>query len=220
MYNLTFKEFLRQVVIPCTPEDQRDSVFFEFEEWADSDFTGIPSTEVQHLVDLNIPVWLNDFDNADIFAENLCEMHSKELVIRFAAIVARYAIEKCWGNTEDTSPIRAVELVEKLLENENSVTVKELNATADTAANAAADATADAAYSAANAAVKAADAAVYAAANPAAYATYATYAGNAAASAGYWSAKATSNKEVCQITVEKLPKFCYEDLLRCGYFTS
>jgi hypothetical protein len=202
MNNLNFSNFLREVVIPATPEDQKDSVYFEFQEWASNWFRGIPSTEVQRLVDLNVPIWLSTHDDARNFAKKLCKIQTKELGIRAAVIAARYVIEKCWRiDSENTRPIQAVELVEKWLEDESSVSIETLR---ELAYSKVLDG--EAMYSA-WAAYTTAEAATYSSMSSTAYALQ-------------YAARATSQKEICQVIVDKLPRFCYEDLLRWGYISS
>jgi len=219
MNDLNFKEFLKKVVLETTPEDQKDITFFELRDWADSEFVGIPSCEVQRYVDKNIPIWLESQETAQTFVKNLCEIELKQLGIRSAAIAARHAVENYWNNVEgDNRPIAAVELLEKWLSDETSVSQEELRTTGN-AAWAAAYAARAAANSARAAAYAAANAAAYAAAYSAAYATvYATaysaaYSANAANAAGY-----AANAEICEIIQDKLPKFNFEDLVRWEYF--
>jgi len=202
MNNLDFKNFLKTVVLETTPEDEKDDTFFELKDWVDSEFIGIPSSEVQRYVDKNIPIWLESQETAETFVKNLCKIELKQLGIRSAAIAARHAVEKYWENTGNgKEPMAAVELVEKWLCDENSVCKDELR----TAGNAAAHT----AVSPANAA--------WAAANAAVYPANAVYAARAAANAAY-AAAASSNREVCEIIREKLPKFNFEDLAQWKYF--
>ena len=203
--------FLRYVVTQSTPEDQKDSVYFEFEEWANSGCVGIPSTEVQRMVDQTIPVWLPMHNDAEYFAKKLCKMQVKELGIRAAAIAARYSVEKCWKNTEDKRPVKAVELVEKWLEDKNSVSFQELDEAAEMLENIAWNGTETASleWNAVNAASDSVFSITRRQDWSASYVTRAI---------GYFSVRATSDEELCKVIAEKLPKFCYEDLLRWGYF--
>ena len=204
MNDLNFKDFLKTVVLETTPEDERNDTFFGLKDWVDSEFIGIPSSEIQRHVDKNIEIWLESQETARTFVENLCKIELKQLGIRSAAIASRHAVENYWNNVEgDNRPIAAVELLEKWLSDETSVSKKELRTTgyAAWAANAAW------AASAAWAAAWAANAAPWAA-----------NAARAAASAAAWAADAGNNKEVCNIIQDKLPKFNFEDLVRWKYF--
>jgi hypothetical protein len=206
MKNLNFKLFLSEVVIPTTPEDQKDSVFFEFKEWIESGFKGVPSTEVQRLVDKNMPVWFSDFDNAVEFISQIWKTLGKKVAIQITVAVARYVVEKHWKNTEDQSQIRAVELAEKWLKDESSVTASELEA----AGNEAISEGSAIAYMAGDAAWTAGYATGPSKIRGASYAEFTMH----------WAAKSTSQKEVCEVIFEKLPRFCYEDLFQWGYFDS
>ena len=202
MNNLGFKDFLREVAIPTTPEDEKDSVYFELVEWANSKFVGVPSVEVQQMVDLNIPVWLGSFNNAEDIMEQLCKIQGGKSGVRTAVIAARYIVEKY---CEDEKQTRAVELVEKWLEDESSVTAKELSTAAYEAVganSAVAYATADAAWAAE---LEITD--------------FNRGENNFTMFTMFWAARITSHKEICEVIVEKLPKFRYEDLLQRGYFS-
>jgi len=205
MNDLNFKDFLKVVVLETTLEDERDDTFFGLKDWVEVGFIGIPSSEVQRYIDKNIPIWLESQETAQTFVKNLCEIELKQLGIRSAAISARFTVEKNWKNKNDNRPIATVELVEKWLKDETSVSKEELR----TAGNATAWAAADAAWAAAWAAADAAWAAASAA-----------YAARAAASAAYAGGNTSgSNREVCDVIRAKLPKFNFEDLVRWKYFS-
>ena len=42
-----FKTFLKEYVVETTLDDEQDDTFFEFKDWVEAEFMGIPSCEVQ-----------------------------------------------------------------------------------------------------------------------------------------------------------------------------
>lgn len=214
----SFKNFLQEVVVPSTPEDQKDSIFFSLKDWVESGFVGIPSTEVQQKVDESITVWLNGFDNAFLFADMLCEILPIETVIQVVAITAKYAVEKAWDKISDPKSMERISIVEKWLKNKDSVSFEELHsmASGDRAVTKylllavlhtrdADEYSKDDEYDE-EARKENAQASIESALE------YISLAANMAA-------KITSHKEICEIIVNNLPKFRYEDLLQWGYFS-
>jgi hypothetical protein len=200
--NQTLKRFLVFNILFETSEDEKNSVYFEFKEWAKTNFSGIPSVEVQRLVDKNIPLWFANFDNIDSLLEKLNVFHFEKLGINASAISARYVTENYWKNKEDKRLIKAVELVEAWLKNNNSVTREELLQATNKV------------YSAGNFGHSTCGE------SSTAWVAYST-ATTVLMVAKYQKSKPVefNEKEICKVVAEKLPYFCYEDLLEWGYFS-
>jgi hypothetical protein len=212
MYNLRFEEFISQVVIPTTPEDQRDSCWFELVDWVMNGFRGIPSTELQRLIDQEITAWLQSFNIASILAENLFNMNSRQ-ALWAGSVAARYAVEKAWQPfSTDKRPMEAVQTVEFHLKTTNGhVFNKSLINDGSGAWSAASFIRIQENY-------------MYEAAMAPYRISY----------AAYWendkkefyeivlgiedAATATSDEEICKVIVEKMPRIHFEDLLRWEYF--
>lgn len=203
MNDLNIKDFFREVVIPTTPEDERDSTFFELVEWANSGFSGVPSVDVQRLVDKTIPVWLESHSCSDFLICQIENMDRKKLALKASIIAVEYAVEKTKVYTTGPEIYEALKLINQFYEDEASVSLDKLQELEDRIWSLEVINTLD---------------------GDAIYALYRiffeTRDGESGTSSVFWATQATSDEEILRVIIEKLPKFCYEDLLCWGYFSS
>lgn len=215
MYNLKLEEFLSKVVIPSTPNDQQDSCWFELVDWVMNNYQGVPSAELQRLIDREIPVWLQSFDNASALAESLFEMSCRQ-ALWAGAIAARYAVENVWElYSENKAPLEAVQTIEFHLKNTDSHVFDKSLLQAGGGAWSAVNFSGLRRNYLQN---------MYNSAMVPYHVSYAAYWENDSTECRQAifgierAVAATSDKEICQVIVEKMPKFCFEDLLRWEYF--
>jgi hypothetical protein len=202
MKNLSFQNFFRQVIIPTTPEDQKDSVYFELEEWVNAGFNSIPSTEAQRVIDSLIPVWLSNFSNASDLVDSLRKI-SRKLEVRAGLEAIKYSIKKHNCGSKELN--QYVALVEKWLIEEKSVSFELLlEAVASIA---------EFAYSR------------YNRANGAGYTLIAfvflidSIKNNTDIRQEIkYLLETSDDEEICEVILEKIPKICYENLLQSKNF--